>query len=362
MANPVILRYFLGANSSQGFVSRFDQLGAPEGDWRCTIIKGGPGSGKSNAMKKLAAAMADCCDYIEELYCSSDVESLDGVIFPDHKLSIADGTPPHTLEPQYPGACQSLWTLGDCWDEEQLYRNRVAIIELCTRIARLHKSASSYLYAAGSLITQLQGSADEATDHQKVLRLADSIAAREFSKKDSTGREEIRFVSGITNKGQVIFEDTIAALAPRRYVIDDPWGAAAPLLLSVLRQRALQTGYRVVTCACPLFPFTKIDHLLLPELGLGFVTRNKLHPLTLPGERTIHARRFTDLAKMRAKKHRTSFLQRAAGNMLEQGAALLGEAKETHDLLERYYVAAMDFAQVNEKTRLLIERFRALQR
>ncbi|MEG2088075.1 MAG: hypothetical protein RR022_07715 [Angelakisella sp.] len=97
MANPVILRYFLGANSSQGFVSRFDQLGAPEGDWRCTIIKGGPGSGKSNAMKKLAAAMADCCDYIEELYCSSDVESLDGVIFPDHKLSIADGTPPHGM-------------------------------------------------------------------------------------------------------------------------------------------------------------------------------------------------------------------------------------------------------------------------
>lgn len=97
MPNPTILRFFLGANSSQGFVSRFDQLGNPNEGWRCTIIKGGPGTGKSSIMKSLVTAMADQCNYIEEIYCSSDVDSLDGVIFPEKKLSIADGTSPHGM-------------------------------------------------------------------------------------------------------------------------------------------------------------------------------------------------------------------------------------------------------------------------
>lgn len=270
--------------------------------------------------------------------------------------------PPHTLEPQYPGAYEALFSLGDCWDEDRLYQNRGAIMELGGRCSKLHKNSASYLYAAGTLLSQLQTMADEATDHQKVLRLATSIAAREFVKKPTgqTGTEQVRFVSGITNKGSVVFQDTLAALAPRRYILEDNWGAASSLLLATLRQLALEKGLAVVTCACPLFPFTKIDHLLLPGLGLGFVTQNKLHPITLVGERTIHARRFTDLEKLRSKKHRMSFLHRAALNMLEQAGTLIGEAKQNHDLLERYYVGAMDFGKVDTKAAGLMERFREM--
>lgn len=230
------------------------------------------------------------------------------------------------------------------------------------RISKLHKTASSYLYAAGSLISQLQSVADDATDHHKVLRLAGSIAAREFPKRNGVGHEQIRFVSGITNAGSITFEDTITKLAPRVYVIDDNWGAASSLLLATLRQLALESGQNIVTCACPLFPFTKIDHLLLPELGLGFVTRNKLHPLTMPGERTIHARRFTDTEKLKSKKHRMSFLMRAAMNMLEQATTTIDEAKKNHDLLEVCYISAMDFEKVDDKVQKLIEKFYKMSR
>ncbi|MEG1205372.1 MAG: hypothetical protein RSD74_02955 [Angelakisella sp.] len=361
MPKATTLRFFLGANSSQGFVSRFDQLGDPEDNWRCTVIKGGPGTGKSSLMKRLAAAMDEKCSVIEEIYCSSDVNSLDGVIFPDLKLSIADGTPPHALEPQYPGAYESLFSVCDCWDETKLHQNRKSIMELSGKCAGLHKSAASYLYAAGSLITQLQSIADDATDHQKVLRLATSIAAKEFPKAaQRRGTERVRFVSGITNVGLLTFEDTIAAIAPRRYIIDDNWGAASSLLLSSLRQLALESGLEVITCCCPLFPFTKIDHLLIPVLGLGFVTRNKLHPITLSGDRIIHARRFTDAEKLKSKKHRMSFLQRAALAMLEQATTLIGEAKKNHDVMEIFYITAMDFAKVGAKTDDLIKRFHAM--
>ena len=360
MPEPTTLRFFLGANSAQGFVSRFDQLGDPQDGWRCTIIKGGPGTGKSSSMKRLAAAMAPRCRYIEEIYCSSDLDSLDGVIFPDHKLSVADGTPPHTLEPTFPGAYETIHSLCDCWDDQQLYDNRKAVMGLVAQCGRLHKSVSSYLYAAGSLLGQLQQMADEQTDHAKVLRLAASLAARELRPTGRAGGEKIRFVSGVTNRGPHCFQETIAALCPRRIALDDAWGSASSLLLSTLRQLALENGHQVITCACPLFPFTKIDHLLLPELGLAFVTQNKLHPITLPVERTIHARRFLDMERLHAKKHRMAFLHRAAVNMLEQAGNLLGEAKETHDLLEMYYIAAMDFDKVDAKADELIARFQEM--
>lgn len=92
-ANP--LEFFLGANTPQGFVSRYDQLADPADGWREFVIKGGPGTGKSTMMKRIAAEVGARCSEIELIRCSSDVDSLDAVILPAIKTAIADGTAPH---------------------------------------------------------------------------------------------------------------------------------------------------------------------------------------------------------------------------------------------------------------------------
>lgn len=89
------LHFFLGTNTPQGFVSRFDQLADPLDGWREFVIKGGPGTGKSTLMKRIAAEAGTRCKRVELIHCSSDVDSLDGVILHDIKTSIADGTSPH---------------------------------------------------------------------------------------------------------------------------------------------------------------------------------------------------------------------------------------------------------------------------
>lgn len=90
-----LVDFFLGANTPQGFVSRFDQLADPAEGWRKFIIKGGPGTGKSGMMKRLAAELSSRTNRLELIHCSSDVGSLDAVIAADLKASIADGTAPH---------------------------------------------------------------------------------------------------------------------------------------------------------------------------------------------------------------------------------------------------------------------------
>lgn len=107
------LHFFLGANTPQGFVSRFDQLADPLDGWREFVIKGGPGTGKSTLMKRVAAEAGSRCKRVELIHCSSDVDSLDGVILHDVKTSIADGTSPHGGRAQ---AHKSACALPPCGD------------------------------------------------------------------------------------------------------------------------------------------------------------------------------------------------------------------------------------------------------
>ena len=61
--------WFLGANSPKGYFSKFDQLflSAPEG--KCFLIKGGPGTGKSTMLKKIASVLEEKGLSTELIYC-----------------------------------------------------------------------------------------------------------------------------------------------------------------------------------------------------------------------------------------------------------------------------------------------------
>lgn len=75
-----------------------------------------PGCGKSSFMRRLAAVFENRCPLWEQIPCSSDPDSLDAVIFPEWKVSIADATAPHALEPKYPGLSESILSFGDFLD------------------------------------------------------------------------------------------------------------------------------------------------------------------------------------------------------------------------------------------------------
>ena len=146
------LRFFLGANTPQGFVSRFDQLADPTDGWREFVIKGGPGAGKSTLMKRVADFAAGRCGQVELIHCSSDADSLDGVILPDIKTSIADGTPPHDGALQYKKLYR-LETLMPHCSRRSLHKCRN--LSRCSRRSRLKFFAEAFFQKSRKVFCKL---------------------------------------------------------------------------------------------------------------------------------------------------------------------------------------------------------------
>ena len=146
----------------------------------------------------------------------------------------------------------------------------------------------------------------------------------------------------------MVFLNTVKALAGEFIVLHDEQGAAAPMALALLREMALERGYSIITCPCPLREGV-IDHLFIPELRLAFLTGNSWH------RQNVHCTRFLEKGALRGQRARLRFDRRAAAELLELASEAQRQAKASHDELESYYRTAADFSQLDEIAARLTE-------
>ncbi len=347
--------FFLGANAPKGYFSRFDQLFAAAPQGKCYLIKGGPGTGKSTMLKKIAAVLGEKNMSTELIFCSADTNSLDAVITADGKITAADATLPHPAEPKYPGIYETEVSLFDCWDEKKLFEHREKIAGLFDENRRLHEQARRYIAASASLLDEAARLGTDCADQEKIAKTAARVCAREFGKKlHRQGKEKQRFLSAITDKGVCFFSKTVKILCDKVYLVDDDCGGASRIFMSTVRKNALEYGLDIIVCRCPVFPSEKIEHIFIPQLRLGFVTGNRRHDLEVMPYRIIHSRRFFDEKKYLRNKLRIRFALRAAKNLIDEAVKCMKEAKNIHDELEALYIPAMDFSLVDKKTEKIL--------
>ena len=138
--------FFAGANSARGFVSFYDAILEDRKIEKIYILKGGPGTGKSSFMKRAAKEAARRGVSVESYACSSDPDSLDGVVI-GGRLAIIDGTAPHTVDPRIAGAREEIINLGAFWDDGLLGQRACEIEELIKKKGDSYKKAYRYLSA-----------------------------------------------------------------------------------------------------------------------------------------------------------------------------------------------------------------------
>ena len=353
------LQYFLGANAPGGFYSLYHEL-LPDGQAQAVyILKGGAGCGKSSLMRRVARhAQAAGLDTVSIL-CSGDPDSLDGLILPRLGAAIVDGTAPHVIEPQCPGAVERYVDLSRFYRRAELVPLRGEITAATQQYKSRYPRAYRCLDAAGQLRQDSRELVLTAPLAARLAKRAAGIAGREIKKSSAKpGRVTQRFLSAVTHRGTVTLWDTVSAQARRVYELWDSYGCAHELL-SPLLTAALAAGHDAVACPDPMAP-DRLAHLIVPGLSLAFVSAPPDQPWPQRPYRRLRLDAMADKELLRSSRPRLRFTRKVAAALEEEAVACLAQAKADHDRLEALYNPHVDFDGVYRTADALAEELLSL--
>ena len=343
----MVTHFFAGANSGGGFRNLFGELVDLEDTYDFMVLKGGPGVGKNTFMREIGRCMEAAGAEVEYLCCSGDPDSLDAVVLPQLKCAVADGTAPHVIEPKYPAAVDRYVDLGRFYD----LTAAKADAEEVKAHTRAYKAAYERAYRCLKAARQIELDGLAAVrpffDETRALRRAEGIIGRELrGRGDGKGATRRRFLGSLTHKGYVWRYDSVDALCPRVYELADSWELAGPMLAR-LHAAATERGWDTILCPSPEEP-ERIEHLLIPTLGLAFVTSRRGMDY---GRKPYRRIRLDAMAEPR-EKGMLRLRTRMTAELRQEAVQALKEAKAGHDALEAVYNPYVDFDGVRAQAAL----------
>lgn len=337
---------FAGNNTSKGFYSCFDSIFNPVELNHLYILKGGPGVGKSQFMKKFASEMEKKNYSIEYVHCSSDNESLDGIIVSELKLAFVDGTAPHTIDPAIPGAVDEIINLGEFLDSSQMDKHKYQIIQINQNKSRLYKSAYRYLQAAGIISEEINSLYDQFINNKKFNEMFQSAIDKLFvedtnllkTSKIRKAFSESYTANGYVNRTKALYDDK------RVWAVIGENTNYTSEFLKKITDEAIKRGYDIELYLRPLNP-DKLQHVYIPEMNL-FVTSSEIYVASGFEEVfDIHGIMDTDNLRLHISEieNNLHLYELLIKNALEK----LSETKKYHELLEIFYINSMDFTEVD---------------
>ncbi len=330
--------YFPGGNTPQGFYSYYKHILPQDTAEKIIVLKGGPGTGKSSLMRKVAALLNENGYATDLLHCSSDPDSLDAIVSRTLGFCMLDGTAPHIVDPVHPGAVDTILHLGAYWDEGGIQKHKTDIMHLSKSISESFANAYDYLKAAGSVQNYIRKATLKHTDKDGITKQLYSLIANLKLTTDGLKRGKIKkaFISALTPKGNIGYIDSFAASAKRVIVIEATFDVSA-LFTNRLAARIEESGKDAYFFYCPMQPDTKIEHIYLPQEALLITTANAFHSCNAAAEHINLNAYAQAVPALRADTDIFNIL-------LSRAIACLRNAKTLHDELEQYYVPHMDFA------------------
>ena len=334
----------LSANSAEGFYSLYEGAFDLREFDRIFVIAGGPGTGKSTLMQRLAAAGVEAGAVCEEILCSSDPVSLDGVILEakGRRVGILDGTPPHPRTVTAPGFKEELFAFERFWDTAGLYAQRSVIEALNERKRTAYLSAYHYLSALGSLQKEEHLSRARYFDKEKAVR---QIRHKTHLLKES-GPHKKRFLRAFSTKGEFVLPfartelDGILLISGKE--------SSAEMYLSLFSKSLQEKGIAFTEYLSPLCPeFT--EGIYLPE-NKTLLIKEGLYKGNVKSRRIVADRFFPD-AVIKGKER-----DALSSGLLDLAITSLSSAGKAHAAIEEIYKARMDFDALQAESKHLCAR------
>jgi len=342
-----IIKVFPGGNTSEGFYSYYRYL-LEKGTKKTYIIKGGPGVGKSTLMYKVGKKMVEQGYDVEFHYCSSDSNSLDGIAIERLGIVMVDGTAPHIIDPQYPGALDEIINLGEFWYINGLQKNREKIISCTKKVSRYFARAYSYFKAARFIADNLASIYQMSMNYAGVNRIAGIFQdiLNDTYTEGRIGNERHLFSCAYTPQGFIDHTASILQDPVKVYYLEGHIGTGKSTLMRKIASRAVEKGLDVEIYHTPLIP-SKIGSILIKDLNLALTTSESFKD---KHEEAIDLNQFLNLKLIEPYKEQMEKDRALLKELIDTGLSNIRRAKEEHDLLEQYYITNMNFAVANQRS------------
>ncbi len=344
-----VKNYFATANTAKGFINLFEtNINTLN---KLFILKGGPGTGKSSLMKKIGLQLQNKGYAIEYLHCSSDNNSLDGVIIRSLGIGIVDGTAPHVIEPTAPGAIEEYINLGVAWNSKALTPHKDKILEINKQIKTCYNSAYDYFKKALLIHDEWEAIYIKHMHFPKANLLTQKVIQEIVGDTKLQKKSHImhRFFGGSTPLGPVDFVENITAPLATRYFIKGRPGSGKSTLLKKLVYAAQDAGLDAEVYHCGFDP-DSLDMVLLPELDVCLFDSTAPHEY-FPSRLTDYV---VDMYKGAIDEGTDEEYASQLADITERyqeavalGTNELAKAKALHDELEQFYIQSMDFSKID---------------
>lgn len=354
-----IRKMFPGGITYRGFYSFYNYMIEPDAR-HIFVIKGGPGVGKSTFMKKIAQSMLEAGYEIEFHCCSSDNNSIDGLVISELNIALLDGTAPHVVDPKTPGAVDEIINLGEYWNEAQILESKAEIMACNRQVSRSFQAAYYSLKDVKNAMDEWEFYIEPYQNWDEINKMY-LQAEKSIFKNSPHGKGKVRhlFAWAHAPQGKCQYIDSLLSGIQTLYTLKGQPGTGKSTFLTRIANRASMLGLSVEYYHSTLDP-EKLDLILIPEINVGLVVDAEPYPYTDSDFKrnriALDFDKSLDQTSLQNFKYELTSCCERVNSSLDRALANSQKAKKIHDQMETYYIPAMDFHAIEEKRLEILQR------
>lgn len=341
--NTSIKEFFASANGCNGFKSYFEEIFNSSHFDRIFVLKGGPGTGKSTLMKKTFNALKSKKLNFEIFRCSSDSNSLDGLILEDEKsrVAIIDGTAPHERDAVVPGATDVLVNLGEAIRNDSMKELKSEVLELNRLKRNAYIGAYKELSKNAILRINLEAEIQSIVDETLVDAFVDNLV-KSFNIENGTSG--VRLLSSFSKDGYA----SLRAFEGSKINCLKIGGEyeSETVIITLIAQKLTKKGIPYVRIPSPFLDGV-LEGVYFPQDEFAIIASKESY--------TCNSLEFLKIKSEKALTQRARALKECITAYESEAQRFLAEASAYHFELEKLYTAEVDFSIVDFYTDRIID-------
>ncbi|WDC83749.1 hypothetical protein PL321_14520 [Caloramator sp. mosi_1] len=251
---------------------------------------------------------------------------------------------------------------GDYWDIDLIRKYKKPIIYYTDKISEQYLIFFSILREAKAIHDEwekeyLKGMDFEMAD--KITRdLIDELGLKPL---DIKGNEIHRFAGAMTPQGQQCFYENLIKGLRNKIIIKGRPGTGKSTMVKKVARAALEAGLDVEFYHCAFDP-SSIDMIIIPSLSFTMLDGTAPHVFDVnENERVIDMFECIDKNIVKEDEDPIKTIELRYKNKINEAKEVYSLIKNLHDELEKYYIQATDFSEVDALRRRLVDYFISLK-